>query len=351
MPIIRRIGMPVVRPIVRAVNEAYRPAGPIGPIVPAPALDLDLTASLDNRVTFTRASGGTRVNEQGLIETVAADTPRFDHDPVTLAPKGLLIEGARTNLVLNSATLATQNVTVTAAAHTLSFYGTGTVTLSGVATGSLVGSGAFPTRSTLTFAPTAGTLTLTVTGSVTLGQLEAGPFASSYIPTTTSQVTRAPDVAVMTGTNFSDWYNQSEGTWFVEGSGANAEFTASRRYFESGDGNNRHILAYTATGQTRYLVTSGGVSQADLFGSNGVAGPNLVKMAAAYKVNDFQASTNGILSLSDAAGTLPSVNRISIGASVDGFPPAYLFGHIRRITYWDTRLPNETLQALTTPTN
>jgi len=46
---------------------------------------------------LTQASAATRVNEQGLIEVVPADISRFDHDPVTLAPKGVLIEAATTN--------------------------------------------------------------------------------------------------------------------------------------------------------------------------------------------------------------------------------------------------------------
>jgi hypothetical protein len=64
-----------------------------------PAVALDFTsASLDPRITFTRADAtATRVNSTGFIETVAADTPRFDYDSVSLACKGLLIEEARTN--------------------------------------------------------------------------------------------------------------------------------------------------------------------------------------------------------------------------------------------------------------
>jgi hypothetical protein len=58
---------------------------------------------LDPRVTVTRAlNTATRVNSSGLIETVNADLPRFDYDRTTLAPKGLLIEEARTNLLLQS---------------------------------------------------------------------------------------------------------------------------------------------------------------------------------------------------------------------------------------------------------
>ena len=48
-------------------------------------------------------------------------------------------------------------------------------------------------------------------------QSEAGTFATSYIPTTTAAVTRAADSApAMTGTNFSSWYNQPEGTFVLE---------------------------------------------------------------------------------------------------------------------------------------
>lgn len=71
-------------------------------------------------ITFTRSGAtATRVNSAGLIESVAANTPRFDYDPVTLEPKGLLIEEARTNLLLrseefDSASWVKSNASVTA---------------------------------------------------------------------------------------------------------------------------------------------------------------------------------------------------------------------------------------------
>lgn len=77
----------------------------------SPALALGFTAgTLDSRVTFARAGAtATRVNSSGYIEPVAADTPRFDYDPVTLACKGLLIEEQRTNLIYPSANMAAAN--------------------------------------------------------------------------------------------------------------------------------------------------------------------------------------------------------------------------------------------------
>ena len=70
-----------------------------------PTLDLDFANSktLDPRITFTRASGGSYVGADGLIKLAGVNEPRFDHDPVTGESLGLLVEEARTNLNLNSA--------------------------------------------------------------------------------------------------------------------------------------------------------------------------------------------------------------------------------------------------------
>ncbi len=64
-------------------------------------------ASFSGVFTFTRASIGTYYDSSGVLQTATADTPRFDYDPVTHAPKGILIEEARTNLCLQSSELST----------------------------------------------------------------------------------------------------------------------------------------------------------------------------------------------------------------------------------------------------
>jgi hypothetical protein len=69
-----------------------------------PTLDLDFANSktLDPRITFTRASGGSYVGADGLIKLAGVNEARFDHDPETGESLGLLIEEARTNLLLRS---------------------------------------------------------------------------------------------------------------------------------------------------------------------------------------------------------------------------------------------------------
>jgi hypothetical protein len=70
----------------------------------------------------------------------------------------------KVNLLLATATLSTQNVTTTAQNYTLSFVGTGSITLSGTATGTY-------NAGSHTITCTAGTLTLTVSGSVLTADL------------------------------------------------------------------------------------------------------------------------------------------------------------------------------------
>ena len=84
-----------------------------------PTLSLDfLTPVLDGRITASGGANGTRVNSSGLI--VAATTPRFDYDPVTLAIKGLLVEEERTNLLTSSQDFADASWSASAATITAS---------------------------------------------------------------------------------------------------------------------------------------------------------------------------------------------------------------------------------------
>jgi hypothetical protein len=90
-----------------------------------PTLNLDFakTKALDPRVTFTRASTGTFVGVNGLIQTAASGAARFDHNPATGESLGLLVEEARTNLITyseqfnNAAWIKQTNTTVTANTH------------------------------------------------------------------------------------------------------------------------------------------------------------------------------------------------------------------------------------------
>lgn len=164
-------------------------------------------------LTWSRNSTANRTNSSGVIESVGANVPRLSY-MYGSCPSALL-EPQRTNLVFPSATATTQSRTVTAVAHTLSFWGTGSVVLSGAFSGTLNGTGA-NNRVTLTFTPTAGSLTLTVSGSVTNWQLETGSYATTLIDTTTASATRLPDTFTRNNIYTNGVISSSGGTWYVE---------------------------------------------------------------------------------------------------------------------------------------
>lgn len=97
------------------ITPAYAPTA-TERVLPRMALDFT-TATLDARVTIARAlNTATRVNSSGYIEGVNANLPRFDFSPTSIGTcLGLLIEEARSNIILQSADLATTWTVLTAA--------------------------------------------------------------------------------------------------------------------------------------------------------------------------------------------------------------------------------------------
>ena len=120
--------------------------------------------SLSNGTLFQDAAGTIPVtNVEQPVGLMKDKSGRGNHARQTTSASRPVFS-ARYNLLANTTTLTTQNVTVKAATYTFSFTGTGTVTLSGVATGTF-------SSGTNTFTATAGTLTFTVSGSVTNASL------------------------------------------------------------------------------------------------------------------------------------------------------------------------------------
>jgi hypothetical protein len=176
-------------------------------------------------------------------------------------------------------------------------------------------------------------------------QCEAGAFATSYIPTVASQVTRSADVATMTGTNFSSWYNQTAGT-IVASTLISAKSPSSYGIYAFDDGTTNNAFPSFYTGQAQANARVGGstvfTSTSPVIGSNPVA----FNQAFAYATTDYAASFNGGTSTTQASGATPSgLNRLQLGA----YNSQFLNGHIRQIVYFNTRLPNAQLEALTAP--
>ena len=192
-----------------------------------------------------------------------------------------------------------------------------------------------------------GNVTFTATGAETFyvwgAQYELGSFATSYIPTAASSVARSADTASMTGTNFSSWYNQSEGTFVpqydIEGFATNpGVFRAS-----NAGATNYSQTRLTSTTSVGDVVVSS--SQAS-FSFGGAIINALQKFALAYRVNDFAGTLNGATPLTDTSGSAPTdLDRLflaDVGSNV-----APLNGHLASFVYYPSRLSDGQLQQLT----
>lgn len=392
-------------------------------VLPRMALDFT-TGVLDSRVTIARAlNTATRINASGNIEVVNANLPRFDYDPVTLAPKGLLIEEARTNVQYpatpqsvtglwanvnsgvqtlgqpspdggNNATLVTSNGSAesgyraaltfnTSTTYTWSAYvkrGTaryvymralcvsGTPSVDGawfdIQNGVVATKGTGITSTSIT--PAANgfyriVMTATTPGAIVNqlwdlragnadgaqtsvngqtmtyfgAQVEVGAFATSYIPTTTTSLTRNADQVVMTGTNFSDWYNASEGAFVASGYSVYSVAGANPLIYAS-DGTENNYLRLLANNVSSSTVNVSGVAQANFSFGSPTANSAINDYVLAYKLNSFCAAYNSSTG-TDVSGTLPVVDRLQIGQRASG---TLMSGTIKRIYYYNIRLTN-----------
>ena len=193
----------------------------------------------------------------------------------------------------------------------------------------------------------------TYTGDGTSGiylwgaQLEAGSFATSYIPTVASQVTRAADVAVMTGTNFSSWYNQTEGTVYAEGDYGRNGVTAYISSIPDSDllnAVNRYQIAFNAANNLSCAVVASGVTIVAALNSN--ISSTTFKSVLAIKSGDYAATINANAPNNSTAVGIPTVDRLKIGVASNG-TSSFLNGHIKRLTYFNKRLSNGELVNLT----
>lgn len=171
-------------------------------------------------------------------------------------------------------------------------------------------------------------------------------FASSYIKTEGSQVTRAADAASMTGTNFSSWYNQVEGTLFADYllSDPNSHSVA-----EISSGGSDYIrMRYSSGAGAQYAVQVAGVAQVSQAPTGFSTSNTQYRRAITYATNSFNQAINGLLpTAEDTSGTVPVSTRLFIGAEGATGAASFLGGTIKKLAYYPLRVTNAQLQALT----
>jgi hypothetical protein len=170
-------------------------------------------------------------------------------------------------------------------------------------------------------------------------------FVSSYIPTEGSTVTRAADVASITGTNFSSWYRQDAGSARIEwdkrftGNWTSfASFFVARDSAAPSDNVITYLNSNGTNSQVYYASEVNNISQLSYaFYSVNNAGP--YTSAAALTTNSAALAQGGAIRGTDSSLAMPTTLNEAVIGPVNST--------IRRITFWPTRLPNETLQGIT----
>ena len=189
-------------------------------------------------------------------------------------------------------------------------------------------------------------------------QLEAGSFPTPYIPTTSSTTTRAADQVSISGTNFSSWYNQGEGT-----------FLSNFRSFGSTSRTN-DASVFCVSNQTSnfapaisIVVNNQGMNRiaAEVYDSLGVGqlsgvygsvnsytfGTN-ASIAFSYQNNNARLSHNGSFAgINDTSVFIPNtLDRLHIG-NYYALGNRVLNGYIKKLSYYPKRLSPTELIGLT----
>jgi hypothetical protein len=360
----------------------------------------------DGDFTVTVDADATRVNKDGLIESVAADQARLNYDPTNPQDPHLLLEPSRTNNILQSNdpsganwtdplsrwTLLTDTTTapdggtvriieltesggslirltgfsIAAATYTVSFY---IKDIDGNLTGGSVdvgdeGSGApSPAFGDVGSDWVRATRTITTTGTKTHidlqptfsgstnkvaiwgVQLEAGSYATSLIPTSGSAVTRTADFCFI-NSGLQNVLNTSEGTLFVDVEVPRVSTSGSYERIALTDQTSAtdRILIDNFGGNWRALTLSSAGTEAVTVRST--QANTRIKIAFAYSSSQIRVSYDGNDATTTSISYTPSTTLESFKFSNKDGGNKWQ-GKIYQAIYFDTALTNAELKQLT----
>jgi len=174
-------------------------------------------------------------------------------------------------------------------------------------------------------------------------QVEAGAFATSYIPTTASTATRAADAVSMTVASISG-FSATAGTAYEQATSINLSNNGGVWTFDNGTSDERLQRWRFGTSSVK-TVSDGGVNILNDTGGT-LANGATYKHAWAFASGDFAWSLDGGVVGTSVAVGFPTVTTLRFG--VDSVGSTIWNSYIKRFAYWNTRLNNAALQALTT---
>ena len=335
---------------------------------------------------FDRASSATRVNEQGLIKTVATDEPRIDYTDSLTSPS-FLLEPQSTNLIPYSegySQWGTVNGAVVTDNFTTSPDGTqnaAKVVYDGTSLGRIeINTGASGTNTQSIYLKTvSGTQVVSIgasssdltevtvtnewkrfthTGSGSYprvlcndaatiyawgAHLEQGSYATSYIPTGGSTATRIAETC--NGAGSASTFNDSEGVLYAEVKRFDNDTGFGAISIGDGTGNNQVVFKFRNTTNIVWaIIKSGGVNQAVMqYTASDLTVFN--KLAIKYKANDFALWFNGVQVLTDTSGIVATgLNTLALQ---DDNGSEQFRGNVKCVAVFKEALTDAELQQLT----
>ena len=360
-------------------------------------------------LSFARSSTGTRVNDSGIVETIAIDTPRIDYtgggcgklliEPQstnsliyseqfdnsywgktgvsiiandTIAPDGTMTADRATNLFTGQKNI---QKSITSGAGSFSIYakkGVGdtitlitlgptvsstfdlqNVTASGVGVIQEIGNGWY--RCSI---PITGTTQVRIYPPPVLNdyvylwgaQLEGVTAATSYTPTSGTTVTRTQDTSLTTSSNIAAAINSEEGVLFVDFDRLGLDYEDSwiGLYKGSNSFSNSIRIIYRKDRILAYFRNGSGY-QAIMTYYSTFTMPR-IKVAFKWKVNDFAIWANGVEGATDTSGTTfnaGEIDTVNLGDYINSPNPKFN-SKINALAVYDTALSDADLTTLTT---
>ena len=349
---------------------------------------------------FTRSGSATRINSQGLIESVANGVSRLNYPMIDGVVKGCphhILEPQRTNLIqysedfsnaywqkLNNVTVSAEKVISpdgTLNASQLIFDGTSQGRIERPITGLTQGAdytvSVYARVSSSTQIVRFGSVgdfeyTLTtewqrltstqaendttayprlkcddaVTIEVWGFQIEQGSYATSYIPNygTAATVTRSAETA--TGSGDASTFNNTEGVLMAEISALNNDGLKRSISLNDGSSSNRFILRFGVNDNTIEVVSASNNSALLL---SSVTVPSTLtssKVAIKWDSNNYVFYVNGIIETTKNDLITPLVlNNLDFNDGNVGLNPFY--GNTKQVQYYDSALTDSELETLT----
>jgi hypothetical protein len=349
-------------------------------------------------MSVVRATTGTRVNEDGLVEVVPYNLFQYSQDFTngvyspnnitatanqTTAPDGTLTADKLTEDTSNSFHRIVQSATGTGT-YTISYYvkanGRTRVAIFtpptdvgfnlltdevinigyGTSGASIENVGNDWHRVSLTFAASGSASCyiglmnnsnqVTYTGDGTSGiyvwgaQLEAGSYPTSYIPTTSASVTRNADVISKTG--ISSLIGQTEGTIFVD-LGLIKSGPLGADFGSIDDGTSQNRIHFFLNTSNQYGIYSEKLGATQWYFVSSVSPTGNDKLAIAYANNDAVLYINGTQAGSTNTFSVPATTAFRLNDRYDNAVKADVM-QIKAEALWPTRLTNTQLAQLTT---